>query len=87
MEKNNIAKFPRPVTKRIPNFEVSYCNNQGFGIVHVLMFICCQGASQACDNLPDLDAFKKAQTVKVNPDKPQEQARFLVLEVNTHCQR
>lgn len=59
LEKNNIAKFPRPVNKRIPNFE---------------------GASQACDNLPGLEAFKTAQTVKVNPDKPQEQARFLVLE-------
>lgn len=59
LEKNNIAKFPRPVNKRIPNFE---------------------GAIQACDNLPQLDAFKTAQTIKVNPDKPQEQARFLVLE-------
>lgn len=59
LEKNNIAKFPRPVNKRIPNFE---------------------GAVQACDFLPGLDAFKSSQTIKVNPDKPQEQARFLVLE-------
>ena len=40
-----------------------------------------QGAVQACDNLPGLEEFKTAQTVKVNPDKPQEQGRFLVLEV------
>jgi 5-formyltetrahydrofolate cyclo-ligase len=59
LEKNNIAKFPRPVKKRIPNFE---------------------GAIQACDNLPGLEEFKAAQTIKVNPDKPQEQGRFLVLE-------
>jgi len=59
LEKNNIAKFPRPVTKRIPNYE---------------------GAIQACDFLPGLECFKSAQTIKVNPDKPQEQARFLVLE-------
>ncbi|XP_012936051.1 methenyltetrahydrofolate synthase domain-containing protein isoform X2 [Aplysia californica] len=39
-----------------------------------------EGAATANDKLPTLDAFKKAQTVKVNPDKPQEQARFLVLE-------
>ncbi|KAJ8049363.1 Methenyltetrahydrofolate synthase domain-containing protein [Holothuria leucospilota] len=29
-----------------------------------------------------MDAFKNAKTVKVNPDKPQEQARFLALEAN-----
>lgn len=40
-----------------------------------------EGASAANDKLLQLEAFKKANTVKVNPDKPQEQARFLVLEV------
>ncbi|KAH9491950.1 hypothetical protein Btru_026875 [Bulinus truncatus] len=39
-----------------------------------------EGAAVANDKLATLDAFKKAKTVKVNPDKPQEQARFLVLE-------
>ncbi|XP_059149973.1 methenyltetrahydrofolate synthase domain-containing protein-like [Physella acuta] len=39
-----------------------------------------EGASAANDKLLQLEAFKKAKTVKVNPDKPQEQARFLVLE-------
>lgn len=39
-----------------------------------------EGAAAANDKLPTLEAFQKAKTVKVNPDKPQEQARFLVLE-------
>ncbi|KAI8777097.1 methenyltetrahydrofolate synthase domain-containing protein [Biomphalaria glabrata] len=39
-----------------------------------------EGAAAANDKLATLEAFKKAKTVKVNPDKPQEQARFLVLE-------
>lgn len=39
-----------------------------------------EGAAAANDKLRTMDAFKKAKTVKVNPDKPQEQARFLVLE-------
>jgi len=39
-----------------------------------------EGAAAANDKLSSLEAFKKAKTVKVNPDKPQEQARFLVLE-------
>jgi len=39
-----------------------------------------EGAAAANDKLSLLEAFKKAKTVKVNPDKPQEQARFLVLE-------
>lgn len=39
-----------------------------------------EGAAAANDKLASLDVFKKAKTVKVNPDKPQEQARFLVLE-------
>ncbi|RUS72380.1 hypothetical protein EGW08_019860 [Elysia chlorotica] len=39
-----------------------------------------EGAAAANDRLTDLSAWKQARTVKVNPDKPQEQARFLVLE-------
>ena len=35
----------------------------------------------AGDKAATLDVFKKAQTVKINPDKPQEQCRFLTLEV------
>ncbi|KAM7015719.1 methenyltetrahydrofolate synthase domain-containing protein isoform 2-T2 [Tautogolabrus adspersus] len=39
-----------------------------------------QGATQACNKLPDLQEFKSSQTVKVNPDRPQLQARFVTLE-------
>ena len=40
-----------------------------------------QGASEAADKAAQLEEFKKARTVKINPDKPQEHARFLTLEV------
>lgn len=40
-----------------------------------------QAANQACDRLADLQVFKSIQTVKVNPDRPQQQARFIALEV------
>ncbi|XP_073321139.1 methenyltetrahydrofolate synthase domain-containing protein isoform X1 [Pagrus major] len=39
-----------------------------------------QGAIQACNKLVDLQEFKSSQTVKVNPDRPQQQARFVTLE-------
>jgi 5-formyltetrahydrofolate cyclo-ligase len=39
-----------------------------------------EGAALANDKLANLEVFKLAKTVKVNPDKPQEQARFLVLQ-------
>ncbi|XP_008122824.2 methenyltetrahydrofolate synthase domain-containing protein isoform X2 [Anolis carolinensis] len=39
-----------------------------------------KGASSASARLPDLGEFQKAQTVKVNPDAPQKNARFLTLE-------
>ncbi|XP_033638791.1 methenyltetrahydrofolate synthase domain-containing protein-like [Asterias rubens] len=39
-----------------------------------------QGAAAANERLKQLDAFQRAKTVKVNPDKPQEHARFLTLE-------
>uniref|UniRef100_A0A0B7B2U2 Methenyltetrahydrofolate synthase domain-containing protein n=1 Tax=Arion vulgaris TaxID=1028688 RepID=A0A0B7B2U2_9EUPU len=39
-----------------------------------------EGAAVANDKLANLSVFKQAKTVKVNPDKPQEQARFLVLQ-------
>ncbi|KAI3377847.1 hypothetical protein L3Q82_008984, partial [Scortum barcoo] len=37
-------------------------------------------AIQACNRLADLQEFKSSQTVKVNPDRPQQQARFITLE-------
>ncbi|XP_070759645.1 methenyltetrahydrofolate synthase domain-containing protein [Enoplosus armatus] len=47
-----------------------------------------KGAIQACDRLADLQEFKSSQTVKVNPDRPQQQARFVTLEgAFTACAR
>lgn len=41
-----------------------------------------KGTAEAAQRLAELDVFKKAKTVKVNPDKPQEAVRFLCLEAN-----
>ncbi|XP_059941590.1 methenyltetrahydrofolate synthase domain-containing protein isoform X4 [Mesoplodon densirostris] len=38
-----------------------------------------KGASQAAEHFPRLQAFKMARTIKVNPDAPQKNARFFVL--------
>ncbi|KAK3570962.1 hypothetical protein QTP86_031236, partial [Hemibagrus guttatus] len=38
-----------------------------------------KAASAACDQLPVLQEFRSSSAVKVNPDKPQERARFHVL--------
>ncbi|CAL9094669.1 unnamed protein product [Musa acuminata var. zebrina] len=58
LEAEDIARNPRPVHHRIPNFA---------------------GAALAADSLGKLDVFQKAQCVKVNPDSPQKQVRFLTL--------
>ncbi|XP_038989170.1 5-formyltetrahydrofolate cyclo-ligase-like protein COG0212 isoform X2 [Phoenix dactylifera] len=58
MEAEDIARNPRPVHHRIPNFA---------------------GAATAADSLGKLEVFQKAQCVKVNPDSPQKQVRFLTL--------
>ncbi|XP_052764362.1 methenyltetrahydrofolate synthase domain-containing protein-like [Mya arenaria] len=59
IEENDLADFPRPVNRRIPNVK---------------------GAATAAELIPTMQEFKKAQVVKINPDKPQEQARFLTLD-------
>jgi len=41
-----------------------------------------KGAAEAAQRLVELDEFKKAKTLKINPDKPQEPVRFLALEAN-----
>ncbi|XP_071571814.1 methenyltetrahydrofolate synthase domain-containing protein [Temnothorax nylanderi] len=41
-----------------------------------------KGAAEAAQRLIDLDEFKKARVIKINPDKPQEPVRFLALEAN-----
>ncbi|KAH3711249.1 hypothetical protein DPMN_070751 [Dreissena polymorpha] len=59
IEENDMADFPRPVNRRIPNVK---------------------GAATAAELIPTMQEFKTAQVVKINPDKPQEQARFLTLD-------
>ncbi|KAM0914797.1 hypothetical protein ACQ4PT_011275 [Festuca glaucescens] len=58
LEADGVARNPRPVHHRIPNFD---------------------GAAAAADSLGRLDVFQNAQCVKVNPDSPQKQVRFLTL--------
>lgn len=59
IEENDLADFPRPVTRRIPNVK---------------------GAATAAEMIPTMEQFKKAHTIKINPDKPQEQARYLTID-------
>ncbi|KAH7834453.1 hypothetical protein Vadar_016172 [Vaccinium darrowii] len=59
MEAQNVARFPRPVHHRIPNFV---------------------GASAAANKLSELEVFRVSKCVKVNPDSPQKQVRFLTLD-------
>jgi len=42
-----------------------------------------QGADEAGDRIMTLDVFKNAQKVKVDPDKPLQQARYVTLKVTT----
>lgn len=44
-----------------------------------------QAATAACDRLPVLQEFRSSSVVKVNPDKPQERARFHTLRVSESC--
>ncbi|KAK2587147.1 hypothetical protein KPH14_002905 [Odynerus spinipes] len=39
-------------------------------------------AAKAAQHLAELEEFKKAKVIKINPDKPQEPVRFLALEAN-----
>lgn len=58
LEAKNLARFPRPVHGRIPNYV---------------------GSEKAASALTELDVFKKARRVKVNPDAPQRPVRFNAL--------
>jgi len=40
-----------------------------------------QGADEAGDRIATLDVFKNAQNIKVDPDKPLQQARYVTLKV------
>jgi len=59
MEELDIARFPRPVFGRIPNFI---------------------GAETAAKRLFNMNLWKKARIVKVNPDSPQKPVRKRALE-------
>jgi len=59
MEENDIARFPRPVHHRIPNFV---------------------NADLAARRLSELPEFRSANIIKVNPDTPQRDVRYYVLE-------
>ena len=50
-------------------------------ITTCIVFVFQQGAATAAEKMVTLEEFKRAGTVKINPDKPQENARFLTLEV------
>ncbi|XP_011862080.1 PREDICTED: methenyltetrahydrofolate synthase domain-containing protein-like [Vollenhovia emeryi] len=41
-----------------------------------------KGAAEVAQWLIELDVFKKARVIKINPDKPQEPVRFSALEAN-----
>ncbi len=53
-----------------------------FASLRALCSLPSQGAAEAGDRAAGLDVFKDSQTVKINPDKPQEQCRFRTLEVS-----
>lgn len=60
MEQEGIARFPRPVYQRIPNFA---------------------GAEEAARRLAELEIFRSAKVVKVNPDAPQLPVRRMALRL------
>ena len=49
------------------------------------MAVIIQGADEAGDRIATLDVFKNAQNVKVDPDKPLQQARYVTLKVPHVC--
>ena len=54
-------------------------------VSNCLLYMCVvhvpQDAAVAAEKAAGLEQFKSARAVKINPDKPQENARFLTLEV------
>ncbi|KAM9374079.1 methenyltetrahydrofolate synthase domain-containing protein [Phaethornis superciliosus] len=59
LEGSDLAEFPRPVHRRIPNFK---------------------GSQQACCSIKELDVFRRASEIKVDPDKPLEGVRLAALQ-------
>lgn len=46
-------------------------------------FFYLKGAEQACSKVKDLIDFQSSHAIKIGPDKPLQNIRFLTLEVNT----
>ncbi|RWW34598.1 hypothetical protein GW17_00000632 [Ensete ventricosum] len=67
LEAEDIARNPRPVHHRIPNFAGAALAADSVWFKYVGI------------KLGKLDVFQKAQCVKVNPDSPQKQVRFFTL--------
>ncbi|RWW80736.1 hypothetical protein BHE74_00010907 [Ensete ventricosum] len=70
LETEDIARNPRPVHHRIPNFAGAALAADS------VVFLIFRSFLQLFSKL---DVFQKAQCVKVNPDSPQKQVRFLTL--------
>ncbi|CAL4911414.1 unnamed protein product [Urochloa decumbens] len=78
LEAEGIARDPRPVHHRIPNFDGAPAAADAF----LDTSQCTQSLIKQCFNyhqLGRLDVFQNSQWVKVNPDSPQKQVRFLTL--------
>jgi len=58
LEARGVARWPKPVFGRIPNFE---------------------GSEETCRKIVELEIFRKARVVKVNPDSPQALVRVYAL--------
>lgn len=86
----NILNYNNGVGIWEGNVSVSATTLTPWHLCDLSLWICClvdsvfngQSAIQACNRLAELQEFRSSQTVKVNPDRPQQQARFLTLEVS-----
>ncbi|KAI5616288.1 methenyltetrahydrofolate synthase domain-containing protein [Silurus asotus] len=84
LEEKDLAKFPRPVHHRIPNFKVF----QSSSVVKVnpdkpqerARFHTLHGAPGACGMIKGFEFFTESREVKVDPDKPLEGARLAALQ-------
>eukprot|EP01018_Ginkgo_biloba_P018575 Gb_16825 [translate_table: standard] len=77
MERENISQNPRPVHHRIPNFVGAAAAAQM--LIRSHLWENSYGYFFSVPKLASLQAFSTAKCVKVNPDSPQKQVRFLTL--------
>jgi len=52
-----------------------------FAVVMLSSSLLWQGCEEAGDRIATLEVFKNAQNIKVDPDKPLQQARYATLKV------